>query len=55
MMILKEKYSLAQMLEEIEDDANGQDKDMSQQNNIPQKTITELMINNLKQKKKNQT
>ena len=55
MMILKEKYNLSQMLAEIEDDANEQDKDLSQQNNIPQKTITELMINNLKQKKKDRT
>jgi hypothetical protein len=51
-MILKRKYDLKQMLAEIEDDINEQDKDVSQQKNIPQETITELMINNLKQKKK---
>ena len=54
-MILKEKYNLSQMLGEIEDDVNEQEKDVSQQKNIPQETITELMLNNLKQKKENHT
>jgi len=54
-MILKEKYDLNQMLAEIEDDVNEQEKDMSQQKNIPQEVITELMIKNLHQKKENQT
>ena len=54
-MILKEKYDLNQMLAEIEDDDNEQDKDVSQQKNIPQEIITELMINKLKQKKENRT
>ena len=52
MIIPKEKHDLSQMLAEIEDDINEQEKDESQKKNIPQKTITELMINNLKQKKK---
>jgi len=51
-MIFKEKYDLNQMLAEIENDINEQEKDESQQKNIPQETITELMINNLKKKKK---
>jgi len=50
-MILEEKYDLTKILAEIEDDINEQDKDVSQKKNIPQETITELMINNLKQKK----
>lgn len=52
MMILKEKHDLSQMLAEIEDDINEQERDVSQEKNIPQETITELMINNLKQKQK---
>ena len=43
------------MLAEIEDDDNEQEKDMSQQKNIPQEVITELMIKNLHQKKETQT
>jgi len=50
-MIRKEKYDLAKMLAEIEDDKHGQKFDMSQKKNIPQETITELMIANLKNKK----
>lgn len=53
-MISKEKYNLADMLREIEDDIHEQKKDLSQEKNIPQETITELMIANLK-KKKNKT
>lgn len=48
----KEKYILADMLKEIDDDIHEQKKDLSQGKNIPQETITELMIANLKQKKK---
>lgn len=40
------------MLKEIDDDIHEQKKDLSQEKNIPQETITELMIANLKQKKK---
>ncbi len=54
-MILKEKYDLNQMLTEIEEDENEQDKDVSQGKNIPQEIITELMINNLKQTKEKRT
>ncbi|MCD6585678.1 MAG: hypothetical protein J7K96_07960 [Desulfobacteraceae bacterium] len=46
------KYNLADMLKEIDDDIHEQKKDRSQEKNIPQETITELMITNLKQKKK---
>ena len=54
-MILKEKYDLSQMLAEIEDDLNEQERDVSQEKNIPQDIITELMINNLKQKQKDRS
>jgi len=46
------KYNLADMLKEIDDDIHEQKKDRSQEKNIPQETITELMITNLKQKKR---
>jgi len=47
----KEKYNLADMLNEIEDDIHERKKDISQEKNIPQATITELMLANLKTKK----
>lgn len=48
----KEKYNLAEMLKEIDDDVHEQKKDLSQGKNIPQRTITELMISNLLKKNK---
>jgi len=51
-MIFKEKYPLADMLQEIEDDITEQKKDLRQEKNISQETITELMLNHLTQKKK---
>ena len=49
------KYNLAEMLKEIEDDIFEQKKDVSQEKNIPQETITELMLANLKKKKNRNT
>ena len=46
-----EKYNLAEMLTEIEDDIHEQAKDLSQQKDIPQEVITSLMLENLKTKK----
>ena len=46
------KYKLADMLAEIDEDLDEQKKDLSQEKNIPQETITELMIANLKKKRK---
>ncbi len=54
-MHLKEKYNLADMLNEIEDDVLERKKDVSQEKNIPQATITELMLANLKKKKNKNT
>ena len=54
-MQLKEKYNLADMLNEIEDDVLEQKKDESQENNNHQATITELMLANLKEKKNKNT
>ncbi|MDA3896257.1 MAG: hypothetical protein PF482_08920 [Desulfobacteraceae bacterium] len=51
-MQLKEKYNLSDMLNEIEDDLLEQKKDVSQEKNIPQEIITEMMLSNLKAKKK---
>jgi hypothetical protein len=48
-----EKYNLAEMLTEIEDDIHEQAKDLSQQKDIPQEIITSLMLENLKTKKRN--
>lgn len=50
-MTPEEKYNLAEMLKEIDDDIHEQKKDLSQGKNIPQKAITELMISNLLKKK----
>ena len=52
-MMFKEKYNLSDMLKEIEEDLLEQEQDVRQKKNIPQETITELMLANLKQKKKN--
>jgi hypothetical protein len=46
-----EKYNLAEMLTEIEDDIHEQAKDLSQQKDIHQEIITSLMLENLKTKK----
>ena len=46
-----EKYNLAEMLREIDDDMHEQKKDLSQEKDIPQETITELMIANISKKK----
>jgi len=51
----KEKYNLEDMLDEIENDIFEQKKDISQEKNIPQETITELMLANLKTKKNKTT
>jgi hypothetical protein len=51
-MIPKEKYDLAKMLDEIDNDIHEQAKDLSQLKNIPQDVITNLMLDNLKKKKK---
>lgn len=48
----KEKYNLAEMLAEIEDDIHEQAKDMSQHKDIPQEIITSLVLENLKHKKR---
>ena len=50
-MIPKEKYDLAKMLAEIEDDIHEQANDFSQVKDIPQDVITSLMFDNLKKKK----
>jgi hypothetical protein len=51
-MISKEKYDLAKMLAEIDDDIHEQAKDLSQLKDIPQDVITNLMLDNLRKKKK---
>lgn len=50
-----EKYNLAEMLTEIEDDIHEQAKDLSQQKDIPQEIITSLMLENLRTKNTNLT
>ena len=50
-MQTQEKYNLAEMLKEIDDDMHEQKKDLRQEKNIPQETITELMLANLSKKK----
>lgn len=50
-MTFEEKYPLADMLEEIEDDITEQKKDLRQEKNISQETITELMLTHLTQNK----
>ena len=54
-MMHKEKFDLAKLLKEIDDDEEEQVKDFSQEKNIPQDTITELMLAHLKKKKHNIT
>ena len=52
----EEKYNLADMLKEIDDDILEQEKEMSARKKIfLRQTITELMIANLKQKKNKTT
>jgi hypothetical protein len=51
-MNLEEKYDLNKMLAEIDEDIDEQAKDMSQHKDIPQDVITNLMIENLKKKRK---
>lgn len=50
-MIFKEKYPLSEMLQEIEDDITEQKKDLRQEKNISQETITELMLHHLSKQK----
>ena len=54
-MMLREKFDLVKLLEEIEDDEQEQAKDLTQEKDIPQDTITELMLTHLKKKKNNIT
>ena len=51
-MKFEQKYNLSEMLKEIDDDMHEQKKDLSQEKNISQETITELMLANLSQKKR---
>ena len=51
-MTPKEKYDLNKMLAEIDDDIHEQAGNLSQIKDIPQDVITNLMIENLKKKKK---
>ena len=46
-----DKYDLAQLLAEIEEDEADTAMDFEQQTDIPQSVITELMIEKFKQKK----
>lgn len=52
MIQVMEKYDLQKMRKEIDEDLNYQHPDESQDKNIPQQTITELMIENLKRKQR---
>ena len=52
MIEVLEKYDLKKMLKEIDEDKDHQHPDESQDKNIPQQAITELMIENLKRKKR---
>lgn len=54
-MILQEKFDLAKLLEEIDDDEQEQVKDLTQEKDIPQDTITELMLAHLRKKKNTTT
>jgi hypothetical protein len=51
-MIAKERYDLAKMLADIDDDIYEQARDLSQLKDIPQDVITNLMLDNLNKKKK---
>lgn len=44
------KYDLARLLLEIEKDIDDQSEDLSQEKNIPQSTITKLMLAALKKR-----
>jgi hypothetical protein len=46
----KKKYDLSEILAEIEADINEQPKDLSQEKDIPQDIITDLVFENLKKK-----
>lgn len=53
MIQLMERYDLSTILKEIKDDKNYQRPvNEHQYKDIPQQTITEIMIDNLKRKKK---
>lgn len=52
-MMLKEKFDLIKLLQEIDDDEQEQAKDLTQEKDIPQDTITELMLAHLRKKKSN--
>jgi hypothetical protein len=54
-MIVQEKYDLAKLLQEIEEDEEEQTRDLTQEKDIPQDTITELMLASLWKKKNNIT
>ncbi len=51
-MMPDEKYDLARMLAEIEDDILDQTADVRQLKGISQDVITNLMLDNLRKKKK---
>jgi hypothetical protein len=51
-MIPKEKYDLKKMLAEINEDILEQANDFSQTKDIPQHAITQMILDNLKKKKK---
>ncbi len=50
-MSIPEKYDLSEMLAEIEQDINEEPKDLSQEKDIPQEIITDLMLANLKKER----
>jgi len=54
-MMLREKFDLAKLLEEIDDDEQEQAKDLTQEKDIHQDTITELMLAHLRKKRNNTT
>ncbi len=49
-MMPREKPDLEKLLQEIEEDEEEQARDLTQEKNIPQDTITELMLANLRKK-----
>jgi cob(I)alamin adenosyltransferase len=51
-MVPREKYDLAKILSEIEDDIHEQARDLSQVKDIPQDVITNLMLERLRNRKK---
>jgi cob(I)alamin adenosyltransferase len=50
-MIPRKKYKLSRLLKEIDDDIHEFKTDLSQEKNISQDIITELMLANLKKQK----